>query len=97
MISTGDGTFNYQPISVEIKGLPSYFDKTFVSDFETLFVIGSPIEENIETPDNVIAWTGPDGPEAEITGTFYVGVNGTSQWLINDEPFIGNQKNYDED
>ena len=101
LISTGDGTFNYQPISVEVKGLPNYFDKSFVSDFEILFVIESPIEENIETPDNVIAWTGPDGPEAEITnngtveGEFYVRVNGTSQWLISDEPFLGNQKNYD--
>ena len=101
LISTGLGSFNYQPITATVEGLPSYFDKTFVSDFETLFVIESPIEENIETPTNVVAWTGPDGPEAEITnngtveGEFYVRVNGTSQWLISDEPFLGNRRNYD--
>ena len=93
--STGDGWFNYQPITAEVKGLPNYFDKTFVSDFETLYVIESPIEADLETPGAVLAWTGPDGPEAVIESSVEMTVIGTTHWLISEDPFLGNQKNYD--
>ena len=96
--SVGGGSFNYPPIEVKIEGQPSYFDKTFVTDFTTLYIIESPIEENIETPTNVLAWTQTEAlitNNAGVEGEFYVKVNGTSNWLISDKPFIGNQRNYD--
>jgi len=91
----GSGSFNYPPIEVEVQGLPAYFDKTFVEDFEQLFIIESPVTQDVSTPTRVVAWTGPDGPLAIINDTITVTVNGTSQWLISDTPFLGNQRNYD--
>jgi len=94
--NAGRGTFNYPEIKVEVEGAAASFDKTFVEEFQELFVIESPIEENIITPVATLAWTGPDGGLAEITnkGTsteeFYVEVSPASNWLISDDPFIGN-------
>ena len=50
----GTGSFNYPPIEVTVEGQPAYFDKNFVEDFTTLYVIESPIVENIETPTRVL-------------------------------------------
>lgn len=89
----GRGSFNYPPIEVDVQGAAASFDKTFVEEFQELFIIESPIEENITTPVATLAWT---DTEAEITtnGTisdeFYVEVNFASNWLISDDPFIGN-------
>jgi hypothetical protein len=97
----GLGSFNYPPIVVTVEGAAASYDKTFVENFQELFIIESPIEENITTPVFVLAWTGPDGGLAEITrnGTqteeFYVEVNEGTNWLISDNPFIGNILLYD--
>jgi len=92
----GRGSFNYPPIQVDVQGAAASFDKTFVEEFQELFIIESPIEENILTPVATLAWTGPDGGEAEITNNgsmteeYYVEINAMSNWLISDDPFIGN-------
>jgi len=97
-INEGLGSFNYQPITVEVEGAAASYDKTFVATFEELFIIESPIEKNIITPIQTLAWT---DTEAEITnnGTvpneWYVEVNTRSEWLISDVPFIGNILLYD--
>jgi len=95
-VNAGRGSFNYPPIVIDVQGAAATFDKTFVEDFQELFVIESPVEENIATPVAVLAWTGPDGGEAEITSNgamsdeYYVLVREEANWLINDDPFIGN-------
>lgn len=83
----GVGSFNYPPITVEVEGAAASFDKTFVEDFQELYIIESPIEENIITPVSVLAWT---DTEAEITNPYYVLVSADANWLISDDPFIGN-------
>ncbi len=89
----GLGSFNYPPITVTVEGAAASYDKSFVEDFQELFIIESPIEENITTPVFVLAWT---DTEAEITTNgvvpdqFFVEVNEGSNWLISDDPFIGN-------
>ena len=94
----GLGSFNYPPITVTVEGAAASYDKTFVEDFQELFIIESPIEENIRTPVLVLAWT---DTEAEITNNgvvpdqFFVEVNEGSNWLISDDPFIGNILLYD--
>jgi hypothetical protein len=91
--NAGRGSFNYPPISVKVEGAAASFDKTFVEDFQELYIIESPIEENIITPVSVLAWT---DTEAEITNNgvvldeYYVQVSIDSNWLISDDPFIGN-------
>ena len=92
-INAGRGSFNYPPIQVDVQGPAASFDKTFVEDFQELFVIESPIEENIIIPLATLAWT---DTEAEITnnGTvaneYFVLSTPASNWLISDDPFIGN-------
>ena len=89
----GLGSFNYQPITVVVEGAAASYDKTFVENFEELFIIESPIEENIVTPVGVLAWT---DTEAEITTNgvvqdeFFVQISESTHWLISDYPFIGN-------
>ena len=89
----GLGSFNYQPITVVVEGAAASYDKTFVENFEELFIIESPIEENIVTPVSVLAWT---DTEAEITTNgvvqdeFFVQISESTHWLISDYPFIGN-------
>ena len=84
---TGTGSFNYPPITVEVEGAAASFDKTFVEDYQELYIIESPIEENIITPVSVLVWT---DTEAEITNPYNVLVSTDAHWLISDEPFIGN-------
>lgn len=93
----GEGSFNYQPITVSVEGAAASYDKSFVEDFQELFVIESPIDKNIITPVQVLAWT---DTEAEILNSltndeFYVQVSADSHWLISDEPFVGNILLYD--
>ena len=86
-VNAGRGSFNYPPITVDVEGAASSFDKTFVEDFQELYVIESPITENIITPVAVLAWT---DTEAEIHNPYYVLVSDQANWLISDDPFIGN-------
>ena len=86
-VNAGRGSFNYPPITVDVEGAASSFDKTFVEDFQELYVIESPITENIITPVSVLAWT---DTEAEIHNPYYVLVSENANWLISDDPFIGN-------
>ena len=86
-INPGKGSFNYPPITVDVEGAAASFDKTFVEDFQELYVIESPITENIITPVSVLAWT---DTEAEIHNPYYVLVSEDANWLISDDPFIGN-------
>jgi len=85
--NSGKGSFNYPPISVLIQGAAAAFDESFVENFQELYVIESPIEEDIETPIKTLAWT---DTEAELTDPYFVLVSSESHWLISDDPFIGN-------
>ena len=92
-VNAGRGSFNYPPITVDVQGAAASFDKTFVETFQELYIIESPIEENIITPIATLAWT---DTEAEITNNgsvanqFFVMVSEEGNWLISDDPFIGN-------
>ena len=85
--NAGRGSFNYPPIVISIQGAAAVFDESFVEDFQELFIIESPIEEDITTPFKVLAWT---DTEAELTDPYFVLVSEQSNWLISDDPFIGN-------
>jgi len=85
--NAGRGSFNYPPIVISIQGAAAVFDESFVEDFQELFIIESPIEEDIVTPFKVLAWT---DTEAELTDPYFVLVSEQSNWLISDDPFIGN-------
>jgi len=89
----GTGSFNYPPIKVEVQGLPALYDKDFVENFNDLFLIESPVDKNIITPTNVLAFTQDEAEILvdEITPTdYYVWVQNGSNWLISEDPFIGN-------
>ena len=91
--NNGTGSFNYPPIKVEIQGLPALYDKDFAEDFNDLFLIESPIDKNIITPTNVLAFTQDEAQILidEVTPTdYYVWVQNGSNWLISESPFIGN-------
>jgi hypothetical protein len=94
--NTGTGSFNYPPIKVEVQGNPAAYDKDFVDNFNDLFLIESPIDKNIITPTNVLAFTEDEAvilhPEP---GKFTVLVQNGSNYLISDNPFIGNVLLYD--
>jgi hypothetical protein len=92
----GNGSFNYPPITVEVEGPSATYDKFFVEDFQELYIIESPINENIITPVQILAWT---DTEAQINSPgnqneYYVLVSLDTNWLISDEPFIGNIRQY---
>ena len=53
-VNAGRGSFNYPPITVSVEGTAASYDKTFVEDFEELFIIESPVEEDITTPERVL-------------------------------------------
>ena len=89
--NAGRGSFNYQPITVTVEGPAASYDKTFVEDYQNLFIIESPIDEDIVTPINTLAWT---DTEAIILDSFSVVVSDDSTWLISDTPYIGNVFNY---
>ena len=85
--NVGRGSFNYPPITVLIQGAAAVFDESFVEDFQELYIIESPIEEDIITPQKTLAWT---DTEAELTDPYFVLVSTDANWLISDDPFIGN-------
>ena len=85
--NAGKGSFNYPPITIQVLGPAAAFDESFVENFQELYIIESPVEEDITTPINVLAWT---DTEAEITDPYFVAIAGESNWLISDDPFIGN-------
>ena len=105
-VNAGRGSFNYPPITVDVEGTPASYDKTFVEDFEELFIIESPVEENITTPERVLAWTetealleSPEGSDSGHTPCFQdmqymVTISEGTHWLISDYPFIGNIREY---
>jgi hypothetical protein len=98
----GRGSFNYKPIEIKTEGgEPVVFNKTFTSDFDELFLIESPVDENIITPENVLAFseneviilTDEFAPPEDHD--FFVQVSDDSEFLIAAEPFIGNDLSFD--
>ena len=93
LTNSGIGSFNYPPIVVTIEGAAAAYDKSFVEGFQELFVIESPIQSNIITPVNSLAWS---DNEAEILVPYYVAIlDPVSSWLISDDPFVADNRFYD--